>query len=49
MSGYFHARRASSVSKKTGIVYRAGKEQRLKRHTIRQNHARHAYSDTAQA
>jgi hypothetical protein len=49
MSGYFHAREASNVSKGTGIVYIAGKEQRLKRHTIRQNHARHAYSDTTQA
>jgi hypothetical protein len=24
MSGYFHARHAYTVSKKTGIVYRAG-------------------------
>ena len=32
---------------KTGIMYIAGKAQHCKRHTIRQNHARHAYSDHA--
>jgi len=32
---------------KTGIMYIAGKAQPCKRHTIRQNHARHAYSDNA--
>ena len=49
MSGYFHARDASSVSKKTGIVYKAGKVYLFKPLTILENHASFARSALSKA
>jgi hypothetical protein len=47
MSGYFHARHASSDTIQNWYHIHSGQGSRAKRHTIRQNHARHAYSDHA--
>jgi hypothetical protein len=47
MSGYFHARHASSDTIQNWYHINNGRVNFVKRHTIRQNHARHAYSDHA--
>jgi hypothetical protein len=47
MSGYFHARHASSDTIQNWYRIHSGQGSHVKRHTIRQNHARHAYSDHA--